>query len=271
MMEDHAAPVSVVIPCFRCATTIARAVASIAQQTRKPAEVILVDDVSGDGTLDILQALAQQHAGWIKVIALKKNLGAASARNAGWEAARQPYIAFLDADDTWHREKLHIQYEYMCGNPDAAVSGHQCIGLRNGKLQPDLPPHRGATKIGAVSLIFRNCFSTPTAMLKRNIPFRFSAGKRYAEDLYLWQQIAFSGLPVMRIESPLAYIHKAPYGEGGLSAQLWEMEKGELGNFLALYRAGSINLFLFFTASVFSMGKYFKRVIYTRIHAVCLA
>jgi len=49
------------------------------------------------------------------------------------------------------------------------------------------------------------------------------------------------------------------------------MEKGELGNFLALYRAGSINLFLFFTASVFSMGKYFKRVIYTRIHAVCLA
>ena len=64
MMKDNVvAPVSVVIPCYRCAATIARAIASIAQQTRKPAEVLLVDDASGDGTLAVLQELAQQHTG----------------------------------------------------------------------------------------------------------------------------------------------------------------------------------------------------------------
>jgi glycosyltransferase involved in cell wall biosynthesis len=50
--------VSVVIPCFRCATTIERAVVSVVQQTMKPAELILVDDNS-NGTLAILQCYAK--------------------------------------------------------------------------------------------------------------------------------------------------------------------------------------------------------------------
>ena len=51
------APVSVIIPCFRCTKTIARALASVAAQTLRPAEVILVDDASGDGTRAVLHEL----------------------------------------------------------------------------------------------------------------------------------------------------------------------------------------------------------------------
>lgn len=271
-MENHSiVPVSAVIPCFRCSKTIGRAVTSIAQQTIKPAEVILVDDASGDGTLSVLQELSQAYPGWIKVLRLSENRGAASARNAGWEAASQPYIAFLDADDEWHPEKLRIQYEYMCSNPEVAVSGHQCMWLHDSEVPPDTPLILITSKIEPISLIFRNCFSTPTVMLKRNIQFRFSDNKRYCEDLYLWQQIAFAGLPVMRMESPLAYIHKAPYGEGGLSAQLWEMEKGELGNFVALYQAGHINWLLFIAVTGFSLLKYVKRLVVTWINrTACL-
>lgn len=265
-MKNHSlVPVSAVIPCFRCSTTIGRAVASIAQQTAKPVEVILVDDASGDGTLQVLRELAQAHPGWIKVLQLNENRGAASARNAGWEAASQPYIAFLDADDAWHPEKLRIQYEYMCSNPEVAISGHQCIWLHDGETPPDAPLSMAASKIKPVSLIFKSCFSTPTVMLKRCLQFRFPDNKRYSEDLYLWQQIAFSGLPITRMESTLAYIHKAPYGEGGLSAQLWEMEKGELGNFAALYQAGYINWLLLVAATGFSITKYVKRLALTWI------
>lgn len=272
MMESHSiVPVSVVIPCFRCSKTIGHAVASIAQQTIKPAEVILVDDASGDSTLSVLQELAQAYPGWVKVLRLGENRGAASARNAGWEAASQPYIAFLDADDAWHPEKLRIQYEYMCSNPEVAVSGHQCMWLRDGETPPDAPLIMTTSKIEAISLIFRNCFSTPTVMLKRNIQFRFSDNKRYCEDSYLWQQIAFAGLLVTRMETTLAYIHKAPYGEGGLSAQLWEMEKGELDNLVTLYQAGRINWLLLIVATGFSILKYVKRLVVTWINrTACL-
>ena len=82
--------VSVIIPCYRCASTIRRAIQSVINQTQKPAEVVLVDDASADETLVVLRELEEQYPDWIKVIALTENKGAASARNAGWAMANQP-------------------------------------------------------------------------------------------------------------------------------------------------------------------------------------
>jgi len=78
------APVSVVVPCFRCAATIGDAVASIVAQTLRPAEVLLVDDASGDDTVAALHRLVATHGSdWIKVIALPANRGPSHARNTG--------------------------------------------------------------------------------------------------------------------------------------------------------------------------------------------
>lgn len=263
--ENPYVPVSVVIPCFRCAKTIGRAVASVSRQTQKPSEVVLVDDASDDDTLTVLQEIENQYSGWIKVISLKVNTGAATARNAGWLATTQPYIAFLDADDSWHFDKLRIQYEYMQNNQDVALSGHQCVLFHDSQNLPTLPIRFYATKINAISLLFKNSFATPTVMLKCDIQFRFQNGKRCAEDLLLWQQIAFGGLKVMRIESPLAYVHKPYYGASGLSAQLWEMEFGELNNFVTIYRAGKINFLWYAAATLFSLIKFSKRLLGTNL------
>lgn len=259
------APVSVVIPCYRCSSTVERAVASIERQTTKPIEVILVDDASGDGTLQLLYEIAERHPGWIKVVALTTNKGAASARNAGWETSTQPYIAFLDADDSWHPNKLNIQYDFMCKNPDVFLSGHQCIWLHEGQSMPNLTQEFDLTNINATGLLFKNAFSTPTVMLIRDISFRYSEGKRYAEDLLLWQQIAFSGLKVTRIESPLAYIHKPLYGANGLSGELWKMEKGELDNFAVLYKSGNISFLVYFACILLSITKFIKRFLFIKI------
>lgn len=263
------APVSVIVPCYRCTETIERAVASVARQTLPPEEVLLVEDCSDDEgkTLDSLYRLQQKYRGKVglKIIPCEKNEGPAGARNAGWVAATQPYIAFLDADDEWHPEKLDIQYIYMRENPKIAVTGHQYILMSNSKSNLHVFSILRYKKISPLSLLFKNCFPTSSVMLKNKIPFRFTAGKRCAEDFYLWQQVAFSGLSIIRIEAPLVHYYKAQYGEGGLSAQLWKMEMGELSNFVALYQTRSINWLLFFAATCFSIAKYVKRLVVTWI------
>jgi glycosyltransferase involved in cell wall biosynthesis len=261
-------PISVVIPCFNCAETINRAVASILKQTSMPREIILVDDASLDMTFLVLNDLALSNPSWVKVLQLNTNKGAGSARNAGWAIASQPYIAFLDADDSWHFDKLRIQYEYMQDHPNVALSGHQCVLVHSNDNLPTFPRQVHIAKINVRSLLYKNPFSTPTVVLKRDIPFRFQEDKRYAEDFYLWQEIAFAGLQIVRIELPLAFVHKSLYGESGLSSKLWEMERGELSNFGALYRAGSMNYFLFMTATWFSIVKFVKRLIVASIRRV---
>ena len=265
-------PVTVIIPCYRSALTIRRAVQSVILQTHIPAEVILVNDASNDETLGVLRDLEQQYFGLIKVISFTENKGAASARNAGWAMATQTYIAFLDADDSWHHKKLFIQYTYMLSNPDIALCGHQCVYLRDKDSLPIIKNKDGLiTNISQSSLLFKNAFSTPTIMLKRDVPFRFQEGKRYAEDLLLWQQIAFAGLKVIRIENTLAYLYKPLYGTGGLSAQMWEMESGELNNFIVLYRAGTINFPFYLAASLFSIAKFIKRLLAVRLKILASA
>ena len=259
MIGPSVVPVSVVIPCYRCASTIERAVDSVFAQSVIPFEVILVEDCSADETLAALQKIEQSYPGRLKIIQMELNLGAASARNAGWAIATQTYIALLDADDSWHPEKLRIQYEYMSNNPDVVLCGHQCVLMRDGDDTPALSDNFHVTQISASSLLFKNAFSTPTVMLKRDTPFRFKEGKRCAEDLLLWQLIAFAGLQVVRIESPLAYVHKPLYGEGGLSAQLWKMEKGELSNIKFLYRTRKIGIILCVVSVSFSMAKFLRR------------
>lgn len=262
---EHNIPVSVVLPCFRCAETVERAISSIIQQTQSPAEVIMVDDASGDETMPTIREIEAQYPELIKVLALNTNSGPANARNAGWAVATQPYIAFIDSDDSWHPDKLKIQYEFMLSHPDVALSGHQCVHIRNGDKTPSIPEDFQVTTINARSLLVKNAFSTPTAMLKSNIDFRFKDGKRCAEDLFLWQQISFGGLKVVRLECPLAYVHKAKYGDSGLSAQLWKMQRGELDNFSAIYRAGHIDIFLYIAATLFSVLKFFKRLFVSKL------
>lgn len=262
------ANVSVVIPCYRCKKSIERAVHSIADQKMRPREVILIDDASGDGTLELLHEIAKRHAGWINVISLCENVGAASARNAGWDLASQPYIAFLDSDDTWHPEKIRIQYEYMLANRSVVISGHRCDVFKNQDDCFNIPSSLNIKEIKPFLLVFKNYFSTPTVMLKREISFRFAEDKRLAEDFYLWQQIAFDELRIVRIELSLAYVYKKFYGESGLSAQLWEMEKAELDNFSRLYKVQSINWVVLLAASFFSIIKFCKRVILVSMYKI---
>lgn len=218
------APVSVVIPCFRCGTTIGDAIASVSAQTLLPAEILLVDDCSGDDTLEVLRQLASEHpAGWIKVIESTANTGPSGARNAGWKHANEEYIAFLDADDTWAPRKLELQLAALRADPTIALIAHRMTVRERGLTPPALHTPLRISILGRRRLLVNNPFPTASVVLRRDLPFRFNENFRRVEDFLLWAQIVLSGYRCAKINQTLASWHKANYGAGGLSEDLAAM------------------------------------------------
>lgn len=261
------APVSVVIPCYNSRSTIDRAVASVARQTWRPAEVIIVDDGSSDGTIEVLCEMERKfEEGWLKISRHEKNKGPAAARNTGWDLATQPYVAFLDADDTWHPLKIEIQLQYMQSHPEVTITGHRYRWLKEQKLEVSpLPKHYEIHPISRWKMLISNKLSTPTIMLQRDLPFRFESAKRFSEDYFLWLSILFAGYKGAFIDLELAYIYKAPYGTEGLSGRLWAMEKGELDTYWRLHDKGLISMPTFVGLSAFSLAKYVRRIIVSKL------
>jgi glycosyltransferase involved in cell wall biosynthesis len=262
-------PVSVIIPCLDCEGTIRRAVNSISQQTWQPKEVVVIDDGSTDQTMSRIQEIrASLGLSWIKVLELSENKGPGAARNAGWDAATQPYIAFLDADDAWHPHKVEIQLKYMQYHPEVAITGHRSVWLREGENPPPLQDHYTIKPVTKRMMLVSNRLSTPTVMLKRDLDFRFEPAKRHSEDYLLWLQIICSKYEAIYIDLGLAYLYKAPYGSRGLSSQLWAMEQGELDTYGRLCDEQLISWPLFVTLSAFSMAKYVRRATISKLRLI---
>lgn len=253
-------PVSVVIPCFRCSLTIKRAVISVFKQTVIPAEVILIDDASGDATLDELISLQVEYPGWIKVVKFEVNRGAASARNAGLELASQAYIAFLDSDDAWHPRKIEIQLDYMRVNPEVVLSGHGYKLITEDVLPDWRVSVGGGVTLGKCSLLLSNKMVTPSMMIRRDTYFRFLTGRRYMEDQLFILKIGFGGGRVDFLGVNLAATYKKSFGAGGLSSHLLMMELAELDNYRILYRDKMLGAFGFVFICIFSVLKFARRV-----------
>ncbi len=241
--SEATAPVSVVIPCYRCADTIGDAVASVAAQTQVPRQVVLVDDASGDGTAGTLHALAATYPqGWIEVIELPHNQGPSRARNAGWERATQEYIAFLDSDDTWASTKLELQLRALREDPSIVLISHPMPILERDAPKP-APPRSARTRIvGRRRLLLNNPFPTPSVVLRRDLPYRFDEKFRRVEDFLLWGQIAFSGYRCAKLDAELGYLHKPCFGASGLSGDLKAMHRAGREVRRELLRQGLVSL-----------------------------
>ena len=259
MIHNTVAPVSVVIPCWRCSQTIYRAVNSIFIQTIRPAEILLVDDSSGDETLATLTAIVSQYkSGWIRVVALEKNIGPGGARNAGWENATQPWLAFLDADDVWHPQKIEIQYGWIMQQSGVYLCGHNTIVV---SMEYDWQKISFKPKTWQVNfwhMLIANRFYTRTVMLRRDLPFRFG-GKSVTEDYLLWLQVLLSGYKCFRLDAPLAMSFRPDASPGGYSGQLWHHEKRELRAWLELRRQRAISTLTVCIALAWSLIKYLRR------------
>jgi glycosyltransferase involved in cell wall biosynthesis len=257
-------PVSVVVPCFRCAHTIEHAVASVAAQTVRPAEVLLVDDGSGDGTLQRLWEVARNYpAGWIKVIAMPRNGGPSAARNRGWEEARQPWIAFLDSDDSWHPLKLQLQMETLAADPRIALIAHEMNVQSRSEPAPALRYPINVKVLPRHLLMLRAPVPTASILLRRDLPFRFDEARWRAEDFMLWAQILLSGHRCVKLDQVLASWHKPPFGAGGLSGDLAAMYEAAVDVRKSLHEQGLLPWWQWQLADAMSLVRYARRRIIT--------
>jgi len=266
------APVSVIIPCYNCTDTLERAISSIAAQTLRPAETLLVDDASTDGTPQTIHAVREKYGvDWIHAITLKENAGPATARNAAWNVASQPYIAFLDADDAWCVNKIEVQWAFMSAHPDVALSAHAYRLYQLGERINTGLDAGSFRMLTSRLILLSNRVATRTVMLRRDLPYRFKEGKRYAEDYLLWLQIACDDGKVALLSGELAYVYKAAFGEAGLSARLWKMEQGELSTLWQLVKEGRLPRDTALLFSIYSFLKYLRRSAITYLRRLQLA
>ncbi|KQW65759.1 glycosyltransferase family A protein [Methylibium sp. Root1272] len=119
---------SVVIPAYDNAVHVRAAIESMLWQTRRPDEILVIDDASRDGTAAIVEALAREHAA-IRVIRLPHNRGAYFARNLGLAAARGRFVAFHDADDFAHPQRLDHALAPLLADEQLHATTGRCVRL----------------------------------------------------------------------------------------------------------------------------------------------
>lgn len=124
--------ISIITPSFNAGSFIKETIRSVQSQSYTNWEMIVVDDLSKDNTLEIVKE-EQKKDDRIKLIVLEENSGAAIARNIGIDHAKGKYLAFLDSDDLWLPEKLEKQLVFMQSKDIGfAFTGYQII-TQNGE------------------------------------------------------------------------------------------------------------------------------------------
>lgn len=107
--------VSIVMPAYNSSNFIEESINSVLIQSYKNIELIIIDDFSTDCTSSILKRL-EDVDDRITVINLTKNEGVANARNIGIDISRGEFIAFIDSDDIWDKNKIAVQIAFMKQN-----------------------------------------------------------------------------------------------------------------------------------------------------------
>ena len=257
-------PVSVIIPCFNSERTILKSLESVKAQSVKVLEIICIDDCSKDNTVECIRKYSQQNPQLnLKIFINEVNRGPSYSRNLGWDKANGKYIAFLDADDVWHPEKIAIQYSWMTNNYQVSMSGHYCnfVDLIDDLLPIDLDDKINTYKVKSILLF--NPFVTPSVMLKSSLSYRFKSNKRYCEDHLLWMEISLDGNELYMLDIPLAYVSCT---SDGLSGNKLRMRYGEITSYWHLFKIGKLNpaystFLTFYSISKFMLSFLFPNVL----------
>ncbi len=191
-MLRKTAAVSVIMPAYNAANSIETSLLSILHQTLLPREVIVIDDGSSDETANIVDKTALQFKGVTVILRRQQNKGAGAARNVGLIHASQPYIAFLDADDTWTPEKLERSLAIM-EQDDYALVAHDYIDIRNdNEVHIDCVKGFRSGTDAYVQLYLKGYIASISVIVKRDAILAaggFDESLRNAQDFDMWLAI----------------------------------------------------------------------------------
>ncbi|MCY4523191.1 MAG: glycosyltransferase family A protein [Halobacteriovoraceae bacterium] len=182
---------SVVIPTYNRAHTIKRAVFSVLQQDYQNFDLWIVDDGTVDETKKIISAAQSLHPHRINYLKTPRR-GVSAARNLGVAQSEGDWIAFLDSDDEWKKNKLSLQANFIQENPHIQLVHGEEIWMKNHQR---INPRKKHQKHGG--FIFQKCLalcliSPSTVVLKRELFEKtggFNPDFPVCEDYDLWLRI----------------------------------------------------------------------------------
>jgi glycosyltransferase involved in cell wall biosynthesis len=128
---------SVVLANYNGVEFVEQAIRSVLAQEQANFELIVVDDGSTDGSLAVIESLAECYPEIIKVLRHERNRGQGAGFNTGFAASRGSLVSFLDSDDLWYPDKLRHVAEAFDHFPDAVMHHHNLEILRNGVVLPE--------------------------------------------------------------------------------------------------------------------------------------
>lgn len=205
--------VSVVIPTYNAAPFIDAAIASVAAQTLRDIEVIIVDDASTDDTVARAEAALAGSGLPHQVLRQPVNGGPAVARNRGVAAARGAYVAFLDADDVWLPGKLAAQAAILDSDRGVTLCGCQAdwVDDSGAVIEPLYAGLPDRLPDGWKRLLWQCYVATPCAMARREDlgTAPFDPALRVGEDRDLWIKLASNGA-VALVQGTMVRIRLAP-------------------------------------------------------------
>lgn len=134
--------VSVIIPVYNRPELLVRSLRSVAGQTIRDLEILVVDDGS---TIDIRPSLSKLDDSRIRFLQHPYRRGVSSARNTGMDAARGQYVAFLDSDDYWRDRKLERQLAFMGATPNARPVSCTAFTIKTMRNPDGEPRHSAET------------------------------------------------------------------------------------------------------------------------------
>lgn len=207
--------VSCIIPAFNAERFVAQAIDSMARQTHPALEIIVVDDGSTDGTEEV----TRQHPARVRCVR-QENGGGASARNRGVRLAGGEFLAFLDADDLWHPEKIGRQLERFHARPTLGVSV-TCMSTFQGTMTD------AGTGVDATGHDVIPAYSMSTMMARRIVFERvgaFDETLRHADDTEWFLRVRAQGIEMELLDDVLAYrrLHSENLSLTGRSASIDE-------------------------------------------------
>lgn len=195
--------IAAVITAYNSAATIAHAIESVLQQTRRADRIVVVDDGSRDNTCEIVRRYPQV------TLVERLNGGAAAARNSGLEAAGDvDWIGLLDGDDAWLPEKLAYTEQAAAAHPEATVLFSSVLAVEGHKVDERVGCREWVL---GVDELLRGCaILTPSsAVVRRSAAWAvggFNEARPDGEDWEFWLKLAALG-PLRRIPGPLAVYH----------------------------------------------------------------
>ena len=153
--------VDIILPNYNSSDFVKETIQSIISQTFKSWKLIIVDDCSNKKTKDLLKKYSKNKK--IKIYWLKKNKGAGYCRNYAIKKSNSPYVAFIDSDDVWKKDKLETQIRYMKSNNFFfTYTNYEVFGRKTKYISP-------AKEYNFEKFIHDTSICTSTMLIKRSI------------------------------------------------------------------------------------------------------